>query len=174
MTREEKANIINDLTDSLKSYSHFYVTDITALNAGATSNLRRLCFKENIKLQTVKNKLFTKAMEAVGIQSESLTKSLKGNSSIMFCESGNVPAKLIKDYRKKFKMDKPILKAAYVEESVYVGNDQLDTLISIKSKNELIADVVLLLQSPIRGVMSALSAGNRLAGALETLAKREE
>lgn len=172
MKSTEKQVIINNLKDQIDSYSHFYLTDISGLNAEDTSNLRRLCFKQDVKLVVAKNTLLRKALESSNKNAEELYDALKGNTSVMFTENGNVPAKLIKDFSKKHK--KPVLKAAYVEESVYVGSDQLDALIAVKSKNELIADVVALLQSPMQTLLSQLqSGGNTIHGVLETLKERE-
>ena len=172
MKSTEKKVIINNLKDQIDSYSHFYLTDISGLNAEDTSNLRRLCFKQDVKLVVAKNTLLRKALESSNKNAEELYDALKGNTSVMFTENGNVPAKLIKDFSKKHK--KPVLKAAYVEESVYVGADQLDALIAVKSKNELIADVVALLQSPMQTLLSQLqSGGNTIHGVLETLKERE-
>ena len=172
MKSTEKQVIINNLKDQIDSYSHFYLTDISGLNAEDTSNLRRLCFKQDVKLVVAKNTLLRKALESSAKNAEELYEALKGNTSVMFTENGNVPAKLIKDFSKKYK--KPVLKAAYVEESVYLGADQLETLIAVKSKNELIADVVALLQSPMQTLLSQLqSGGNTIHGVLETLKERE-
>jgi len=172
MKSTEKQVIINNLKNQIDSYSHFYLTDISGLNAEDTSNLRRLCFKQDVKLVVAKNTLLRKALEGSNKNAEELYDALKGNTSVMFTENGNVPAKLIKDFSKKHK--KPVLKAAYVEESVYVGADQLDALIAVKSKNELIADVVALLQSPMQTLLSQLqSGGNTIHGVLETLKERE-
>lgn len=172
MKSTEKQVIINNLKDQIDSYSHFYLADISGLNAEDTSNLRRLCFKQDVKLVVAKNTLLRKALESSNKNAEELYNALKGNTSVMFTENGNVPAKLIKDFSKKHK--KPVLKAAYVEESVYVGADQLDALIAVKSKNELIADVVALLQSPMQTLLSQLqSGGNTIHGVLETLKERE-
>lgn len=172
MKSTEKQVIINNLKDQIDSYSHFYLTDISGLNAEDTSNLRRLCFKQDVKLVVAKNTLLRKALESSGKNAEELYDALRGNTSVMFTENGNVPAKLIKDFSKKHK--KPVLKAAYVEESVYLGADQLETLIAVKSKNELIGDVVALLQSPMQTLLSQLqSGGNTIHGVLETLKERE-
>ena len=172
MKSTEKQVIINNLKDQIDSYSHFYLTDISGLNAADTSDLRRLCFKQDVKLVVAKNTLLRKALESSNKNAEELFVALKGNTSVMFTENGNVPAKLIKDFSKKRK--KPVLKAAYVEESVYVGADQLDSLIAVKSKNELIADVVALLQSPMQTLLSQLqSGGNIIHGVLETLKERK-
>ena len=147
MKSSEKQVIINNLQEQIDSYNHFYLADISGLNAENTSDLRRLCFKQEVKLVVVKNTLLRKALESSGKNAEELYDALKGNTSVMFTETGNVPAKLIKEFSKKHK--KPVFKAAYVEESIYVGADQLEALVAVKSKNELIADVVALLQSPM-------------------------
>jgi large subunit ribosomal protein L10 len=172
MKSTEKQVIIDNLQNQIDSYSHFYLTDISGLNAVDTSDLRRLCFKQDVKLVVAKNTLLRKALEKSNKNAEELYVALKGNTSVMFSETGNVPAKLIKDFSRKRK--RPLLKAAYVEESVYVGENQLDALISLKSKNELIADVVALLQSPMKTVLSQLqSGGNIIHGVLDTLKERE-
>jgi large subunit ribosomal protein L10 len=172
MKSTDKQVIIDNLKNQIDSYNHFYLADISGLNAVDTSDLRRLCFKQDVKLVVAKNTLLRKALEISNKNSEELYVALKGNTSVMFSETGNVPAKLIKDFARKRK--KPLLKAAYVEESVYVGENQLDALIAVKSKNELIADVVALLKSPMQTVMSQLqSGGNIIHGVLETLKERE-
>lgn len=174
MRKENKQQLIESLTQQLKGNNNFYLTDVSTLNAVATSNLRRLCFKNGIKMQVVKNTLLRKAMENVDTNFEELYGSLKGNTSIMFSESANAPAKLIKEFRSSTKSDLPILKCAYVEETSYIGNDQLDYLLAVKSKNELIADIIALLQSPVKNVVSALqSGGNNLSGILKTLSEKE-
>ena len=175
MTREEKNQFIDSLTEQLNSSNYFYFTDIADLNSEATTNLRRLCFKKDVKLQMVKNTLLQKAMEKTDKDLEPLYEVLKGSTSIMFAEAGNVPAKLIKEFRKKEKLEKPLLKGAFVEEMSYVGEDQLDILVNIKSKNELIADVIALLQSPAKNVISALqSSSHTLTGVLKTLSEKAE
>jgi large subunit ribosomal protein L10 len=172
MKRSEKFEIIGNLTEQINLSTHFYLTDIESLNAADTSKLRRLCNKQDVKLVAVKNTLLRKAIEASNKNAEELYGVLKGNTSIMFCEDANAPAKLIKDFKKKHKM--PILKGAYVQESVYVGENQLDVLISIKSKNELLGEVIGLLQSPMKNVLGALqSGGNTIHGVLKTLGERE-
>lgn len=171
MTKEEKAKAIATLTDALEDAKTLYLADIGGLNAVQTTALRRACFKADIQLTVVKNTLLGKAMEASDKDFGELTEILKGNTSLMFSEAGNAPAKLIKEFRKK--SDKPILKGAYIEESVYVGDDMIDTLVEIKSKEELIADVIALLQSPSKNVVSALqSGGGKLSGILKTLSER--
>ncbi len=174
MTREEKAVIIDELTQVLKDNNIFYLTDTQGLNAKQTSDFRRACFKKNIEVKVVKNTLLKKAMDNVEEKDyEELYDVLVGKTTIMISEVGNAPAKLIKDFRKK--SDKPILKGAYVEEAIYVGDDKLDTLSSIKSKEEVISEIVGLLQSPIKTVISQLkSGGDKIAGVVKTLSEKEE
>ena len=175
MTKEEKNQFIVSLKEQLNSSNYFYLTDISDLNSEATTNLRRLCFKMNVKLQMVKNSLLQKAMEQTEKDLEPLYEVLKGSTSIMWAEAGNVPARLIKEFRKKQKQQKPLLKGAYVEEMSYVGEDQLDLLVNIKSKNELIGDIIGLLQSPAKNVISALqSGGQTITGVLKTLSEKPE
>jgi large subunit ribosomal protein L10 len=173
MRREEKNAVIDRLAEQINEYPHFYLADTSELNAADTSNLRRKCFEKDIRLVVVKNTLLKKALEKCEKADFSqIFETLKGSTSVMFTETGNVPAKLIKDFRKK--SEKPVLKAAFVEESFYVGDNQLDTLVSLKSKNELIADVIALLQSPAKKVVSQLQSGrNTLAGVVKTLSERE-
>jgi len=172
MKKEVKDTIIVELGEKLKEYSHFYLVDITGLNAGATSKLRRECFKSEIKMVVVKNTLLHKAFEASDIDYKPLYGSLKGNTAVMFCNTANVPAKLLKNYEKE---GIPALKAAYAEESIYVGADKLGELASLKSKNEVIAEIVALLQSPTKNVVSALQSGaNTIHGVLKTLGERPE
>lgn len=171
MKREDKAVVINELAQKLKDASHFYLTDISSLNAEDTSNLRRVCFEKDIELLVVKNTLLRKAMEQSERDYSEMFEVLKGATSIMFTEAASVPGKLIKELRRK--SDKPVVKAAYVEESVYIGDNMLDTLATIKSKNELIADVISLLQSPAKNVISALqSGGQTITGVLKTLSEK--
>lgn len=171
MTREEKQEAIENLKDALSGVKTLYLADIAGLDATQTSNLRRACFKENIKLQVVKNTLLAKAMEASDHDFGELTGILKGNTSLMFSETGNAPAKVIKTFRKK--SEKPILKGAFIEEAIYIGDDQLDALVAIKSKEELIGEIITLLQSPTKNVVSALqSGGGKLSGILKTLSER--
>jgi len=173
MRREEKITIVDSIADRLKEYSHFYLTDTAELNAADTSDLRRKCFENNIKLVVVKNTLLKRAFEQSGVDFQELFPVLKGTTSIMFANTGNTPAKIIRDFRKQH--DKPVLKGAYVQESIYIGDNILDTLVSIKTREELIGDIILLLQSPARNVISALqSGGNKIHGVLETLSKREQ
>jgi large subunit ribosomal protein L10 len=172
MRREEKESIIDGLKDQINNASHFYLTDISNLNAADTSSLRRKCFEKDVELVVVKNTLLKKALEKSEGDFEELYDILKNSTSIMFCRTGNVPAKLIKDFRKAH--DRPVLKGAFVEESIYLGDEQLELLSSIKSKDELIADVLALIQAPMTNLLSALqSGGNKLAGALNVLAEKE-
>ena len=172
MRREEKEVIIDNLAQRLDETKHFYLTDISALNAEETSNLRRKCFERKISLLVVKNTLLQKAMEKSESDFNDLYDVLKDSTSIMFCETGNIPAKLIKEFRKT--MEKPLLKAAFVEESIYIGDDQLDALSNIKSKDELLGDLLMLLQSPATNLVSALaSSSSNMAGALLTLSEKE-
>ena len=172
MTREEKSQVIEALTAELAESSNFYLTDLSGLNAGMTSQLRRACFKANVRLSVVKNTLLEKAMEASEKDFGELPSTLKGNTSVMYSETGNAPAKVIKAFRKK--SEKPFLKGAYIEEAVYIGDDKLDMLVDIKSKEELIGEIIGLLQSPAKNVVSALqSSGGKLSGIIKTLSQKE-
>ena len=174
MRKEEKGQIIDNLVEEINSYPHFYITDSSGLNAADTSALRRLCFDRNIKLVVTKNTLLKKALDRANGSYEELYGVLKTPTAVMFSEEGSTPAKLIKEFRKKKRMERPALKAAYVEESVYIGAEMLDALVAIKSKNELIGDVVALLQSPAKNVLSALQSGKHiLAGLVKTLQDKE-
>ena len=171
MTREEKSQVIEALTTRLTEGNIIYLADISGLNALDTSNLRRACFKANVKLAVVKNSLLEKAMDKSDKNFGELSEILKGNTSLMFSETGNAPARVIKEFRKK--SDKPVLKGAYVEQAIYVGDDQLDALVNIKSKEELIGDIITILQSPAKNVISALqSGGSKLSGILKTLSDK--
>ena len=171
MTREEKATVIEDLTAQLAENANIYLADISGLDAVATSNLRRACFKANIKLAVVKNTLLAKAMEASDKEFGELPGVLKGNTSLMLSETGNAPAKLIKDFRKK--SNRPLLKGAFIAEAIYIGDENLEALVNIKSKEEVIGDIIGLLQSPAKNVISGLkSGGGKLAGILKTLSER--
>ena len=171
MTRQEKHDAIENLKEALIGVKTLYLADIEGLDARQTNALRRACFKENVKLQVVKNTLLAKAMEASTHDFGELTGILKGNTSLMFSETGNAPAKVIKNFRKK--SDLPILKGAFIEEAIYLGDDQIDALVAIKSKEELIGDIIMLLQSPAKNVVSALqSGGGKLSGILTTLSER--
>ena len=177
MKKEDKTALISELQNTIGEYSHFYLTNIEGLNAEKTSALRRECFKQDIKLVMVKNTLLQKALEARGVDA-SLFEALKGNTALMLCNTGNAPARLIKEFTKKEKNKeeaRPQLKAAYVEETIYIGAQNLEFLTAIKSKNELIADIVALQQSPAKNVISALqSGGTTIHGVLKTLGERPE
>jgi large subunit ribosomal protein L10 len=171
MKREDKDQVIENLTELLKLSSHVYLTDTGELNAKETSTLRRKCFENEIKLVFVKNTLLRKAFEKFDNKYEELYPSMKGYSSVMLSNTGNAPAKLIKEFRKTNK--KPILKAAFVEECVYTGDEMLDSLVTIKTREELIADIVFMLQSPIKNVISSLESGKHIiAGVVKTLSEK--
>jgi len=173
MKKEEKTQVIEQLAEKLEQNSNFYLTDISSLTVAKTSELRRACFNKKISVLVVKNSLLKKAMERKETYAE-LIPALKGNTTVMFCESGSAPAKLIKEFRAKGNK-KPLVKGAYIEESSYLGDDQLEFLAAIKSKNELVGDLIGLLQSPAKNVISALSSGkNKLAGIVKTLSERPE
>ena len=173
MTREEKNKQIEDLMTILDATNNLYIADTSGLNAEQTSDLRRACFKADIEMTVVKNALLKKAMERSPKKFDDIYEALKGNSSIMISVVGNAPAKLIKDFRKKG--NKPLLKAAYIDEAIFVGDNQLDTLVNLKSKNELIGEIILLLESPMKNVISALQGGGgqTIAGLLKTLEERK-
>ncbi len=169
MRKEDKNVVIANLGELLQKYPHFYLVDTEGLNAEQTTSLRRLCFKQNIKMVTVKNTLFQKALDAAEEDFSPLYASLKGTTSVLFTEVANVPGKMLK---KNPKSGIKALKAAYAEGGFF-GADQLETLAALKSKEELVADVVALLQSPIKNVVSALqSGGNNIHGVLKTLSER--
>ena len=174
MKREDKNAVIDQLKEQINNSKHFYIADIGGLDATETSDLRRQCFQDNVGLTVAKNTLLREAMTKAEGDFEGLYSILSGPTSIMFTEIGNVPAKLIKDFLKNNKKGKPILKGAFVEESVYIGEDQLDALIAVKSKEELVADLIALLQSPMRNLMSSLDSGKSiLAGVVKTLSEKE-
>ncbi len=171
MKKEDKVLNIAKLEGYLEEYAHFYIVDISGLNAEKTSALRRACNSKEIKLVMVKNAMFVRALKNKNIDCSSIESAFHGTSAIMFCNVGNVPAKLIEQ---EGKTGIPALKGAYVEECCY-GADQLQTLVAIKSKNELIAEVVALLQSPAKNVISALQSGaNTIHGVLKTLGEKGE
>ena len=173
MTREEKSNMIESIKSNLDSNSTVYLADCSGLDADSTSKLRRACFKSNIKLSVVKNTLLFRAMEEVNKDFGELKSVLKGNTTLMLSDIGNAPAKVIKNFRKK--SEKPILKGAFVEESIYLGDDLLETLVNIKSKEELLGEIVSLLQSPTKNLISALkSSGSKISGVLKTLSEKNE
>lgn len=171
MKKEEKQDIVLALTEQIKEYGSFYITDTANLSVAKVNTIRRKCFENGITIQVAKNTLIKKAMEAAGGDFSELYEVLKGSSTILFSTSGNAPAKLIKDLRKTG--DKPVLKAAYIDSAIFIGDKQLDTLISLKSKEELVGDIIALLQSPAKNVISGLkSGGNKLAGIVKTLQER--
>ena len=171
MKKSEKSIRVKELTDKINEYNHFYVTDTLGLDAGATNNLRRLCFQKEVNLLMVKNTLFKLALEKSDKNAEGMDEAFKGTSAVLFSNTGNVPAKLIKEFQKTNKL--PLFKGAFVEESVYLGEDQLETLTKIKSKDELLGELVGLLQSPMKNVVSALqSGGSTIHGILQTLSEK--
>ena len=173
MRKEDKQVLIDSILSELKACPNFYLTDVSDLNAEKTSQLRRQCFNSGVKMIVVKNALLHKAMQQMDKDYEGLYDVLKGSTALMLCETGNAPAKLIKSFRKT--SDRPILKGAYIEECCYIGDDMIDALCNVKSKNDLIADVIALLQSPMKNVISGLqSGGHKLSGILETLSERPE
>lgn len=172
MKREEKQVIIDNLTEQIKAHKHLYISDISELDAAGTQALRRECFVAGIKLIQVKNTLLKVALENLENDYAELYGALTGASAVMLSETGNAPAKLIKEFRRSY--DKPVFKAAFVEECVYVGENQLDALVSIKSKEELLGDIILLLQSPMQKLISSLESGkNTIGGVLQTLSEKE-
>lgn len=171
MTREEKNQIIDSLVETLSTYSSFYITDISALPSAKTSKLRRLCFNRNVQLKVAKNSLIKKALEKIDGDFSQMIPTLAGSSAIMIAEAPNAAAKLIKEFRKE--SDKPVLKSANIDGGIYVGDNQLDALAALKSKNELIGDIIGLLQSPAKNVISGLKGqGGKIAGILKTLEER--
>jgi large subunit ribosomal protein L10 len=173
MNKQEKNQMIEVLDGMLNDNNNFYLTDISGLTAEENSALRRLCFKRDVSLQVVKNTLLKKALEKNNADFSELYDVLVGNTSIMQAEAGNAPAKVIKEFRKK--NDKPILKAAHIEESLYFGDENLSSLADLKSKNELIGDIITLLQSPAKNVISSLqSGGNKLSGIVKALEERDK
>ena len=171
MTREEKNKIIDSLVETLSTYSSFYIADIEALNSEKSSKLRRLCFSKNVQIKVAKNSLIEKALGKMEGDFAQMLPTLKGSSAIMIAEIPNVPAKVIKEFRKT--SDRPLLKSAYIDSSVFVGDNLLDSLVALKSKEELVGDIIGLLQSPAQNVISALqSGGGKIAGILKTLEER--
>jgi len=171
MTKEEKIDLVAALTEQIKENGNFYVTDTSNLSVAKVNDIRRKCFEAEITMQVTKNSLIKKAMEAIGADYSSMEGALKGSSSLLFSKSGSAPAKLIKQLRKKG--DKPVLKAAYIDSAIFVGDNQLDTLVNLKSKEQLVGEIIGLLQSPAKNVISALqSGGNILAGVVKTLQER--
>ncbi len=174
MTREEKAVIIDELAKVLQENDIVYLTDTQGLDAQETSNLRRACFKKNIEIKVVKNTLLRKAMDKVEDKNyQDLFEVLAGNTTMMISEVGNAPAKLIQEFRKK--VDKPILKGAYLDSEVYLGDDKVEELANLKSKEEVIGDIITLLQSPIKTVLAQLQSGEqKIAGVVKTLSEKKE
>jgi len=171
MRKEEKHDVVLALTETIAEYGNFYITDTANLSVAKVNAIRRKCFDNDIKMQVAKNSLIRKAMEASQGDYSEIFDVLKGSSSILFSKSANAPAKLIKQLRKTG--DKPVLKAAYIDSSVFIGDHLLDALVSLKSKEELVADIIALLQSPAKNVISGLkSGGNKLAGIVKTLQER--
>ncbi len=180
MRKEQKSQLIDAICEEVKSYPHLYLADLSGLNSVQTSNLRRLAFRREVKMIVVKNTLLIKALERIhgegGVDYTDLMPAVKGETSIMLSNVNNAPAKLIKDFRtnKANATTKPVLKGAYVEECFYLGDENLEVLVNIKSKNELIADVVALLQSPVKNVVSCLQSGaNTITGVLKTLEEKK-
>ena len=173
MKKTDKSALVQDLSEKINEYSHFYVTNSLGLNAASTSKLRRACFEKDIKMVMVKNTLFKRALQESDKEIDGIEEVLNGTSAVLFSNTGNAPAKLIKDFQKKTGL--PVLKGAFVEESVYIGEDQLEVLTNIKSKEELLGDVISLLQSPAKNVVSALqSGGTKIHGILQTLGEKGE
>jgi large subunit ribosomal protein L10 len=173
MRKEEKQEVVSALTEKMKEYGNFYITDTSSLTVAKINNIRRKCFEKEIGMQVVKNTLIKKALEQLDGDVSPLFDVLKGSSSIMFSTNANAPAKLIKELRKG-KEEKPVLKAAYVDSAVFIGDNQLEALVNLKSREELIGEIIGLLQSPAKNVISALqSGGNKLAGIVKTLQERE-
>ncbi len=169
----QKRDIVENIVKKIQENGHFYVTDIEALNAVDTSELRRKCFEHDIEIIVVKNTLFKKALEQAEGEFDEIYNVLKGNTTVLFCKTANVPAKLIKDFRKSGK-SKPILKAAFAQESIYIGDEQIDSLVDIKSREELIGEIVSMLQSPIQQLVDSLKTGqNTIAGIVKTLSEKE-
>lgn len=175
MNKEQKSAVIEDLKEKVSQYDNFYLTDASAMTVEDVNKLRRLCFENGIRYEVVKNTLLRKAFEAHGAKYEGLFELLHGETSVMFSESSNQPAKVIKKFRKENDKQKPLLKGAYVGADVFVGDNSLDALISLKSKEELIGEIIGMLQSPAKNVISALLSGeNKLAGIVKTLSEKEE
>ena len=173
MLKETKNKVIAELTEELTKVPVFYLADTSGLTVGDTNKLRRICFNRKVRMKVIKNTLLHKAMERTGKNYEGIYDTLHGVTSVFYADAGNVPAKVIKEFRKK--SDKPILKAAFIEETVFIGDNLLESLVNLKTKNELIGEIIGLLQSPAKNVVSALQSGkNKLAGIVKTLSEREE
>ncbi len=173
MKREEKNQVIEQLKESIGSNPNFYFADTTSMTVEQINKFRRSAFEKGIKVSVAKNTLIRKALEANNIDVEELSPVLKGQTALLFSETANLPAKLIKDFRKEG--ERPVLKGAYIDSAVFIGDNQLDTLVKLKSKEELIGEIIGLLQSPAQNVISALqSSGNKLAGIVKTLSEKPE
>lgn len=171
MKKTDKEIIISNLTEAFASGDYFYFTDTAGLTVEEVNKLRRTCFERGIKMQVAKNTLIKKAMQAAGKYREELDQVLAGPTSILFSDTGNAPAKMITDVRKN--LPKPVIKGAFIDNDIFLGDDQLETLAKLKSKQELIGEVIGLLQSPARNVISALqSGGHTIAGIVKTLQER--
>jgi len=172
MNREEKHELVSALQEKMQEFGNFYIADTSSLSVAKVNNIRRKCFESGIEMQVAQNSLIRKAIEGLEGDSSEIFAALKGQSALLFSTSGNAPAKLIKALRKG--SDKPVLKAAYIDSSIYVGDNHLDSLVSLKSREELIGDIIGLLQSPAKNVISALkSSGSKIAGIVKTLQERE-
>ena len=172
MNKEEKHELVLALTEQMKEYGNFYITDTSNLTVAKINNIRRKCFESDITIQVAKNSLIEKAMQGTGGDYGQIYDVLKGSSTILFSKSATAPAKLIKQLRKSGS-EKPVIKAAYIDSAVFIGDNQLDMLTSLKSKEELIGEIIGLLQSPAKNVISGLqSGGNKLAGIVKTLQER--
>ena len=171
MNKEEKHDLVLALSEQMKEYGNFYITDTSDLTVAKINNIRRQCFESDITMKVAKNSLIKKAMEAAGGDYTPIFDVLKGSSSILFSKSATAPAKLIKQLRKQG--DKPVLKAAYIDSAIFIGDNQIDTLMKLKSKEQLIGEIIGLLQSPAKNVISALqSGGTIIAGVVKTLQER--
>jgi len=172
MNREEKSEVVLELQGQMQEYGNFYIADTSSLSVEQINNIRRKCFESDIIMKVAKNTLIRKAIEGLDGDASEIYAALKGSSSLLFSKTANAPAKLIKALRKT--SDKPVLKAAFIDSSIYVGDDQLNSLVSLKSREELIGDIIGLLQSPAKNVVSALkSSGGKIAGIVKTLQERE-
>jgi len=172
MNREEKHELVSALQEKMQEFGNFYIADTSSLSVAKVNNIRRKCFESGIEMQVAKNSLIRKAIEGLEGDSSEIFAALKGQSALLFSTSGNAPAKLIKALRKG--SDKPVLKAAYIDSSIYVGDNHLDSLVTLKTREELIGDIIGLLQSPAKNVISALkSSGSKIAGIVKTLQERE-
>ncbi len=175
MTREEKAQVIASLTEKFQSNNHFYITDTSGLTVAEINKFREMCFNSGVEYRVAKNTLIKKALDSLETDYSSLEDALKGVSGIMFVEEiGNAPAKIIEKFKKEDSQDRPTFKAASIDTDIFIGEDQLSILASLKSKNELIGEIITLLQSPAKNVISALQSGeNNLAGIVKTLSERQ-